>query len=875
MNKLLAKILMAVIIGAVIPEVEGQQDKSRVSGNRDSSRHDSTVVVTPGRDIYRAGKFRKLWLGNNYREEWLTPVEAPVFDFRIGKRKLEISGTGGGFQTHSLRLRDDLGKEWVLRSVDKDPSSSIPATLRTDFAEDIVQDQISASHPFGALGVPVIAEAAGVFHTNPRLIYLSGDSVAVKYGSSWQGLYLLEERPDGNRDDVAGFGYSKKIIGTPKMLEEINDDQKSCVDQFQYLRSRLVDMLISDWDRHEDQWRWAAFKENGATVYRPVPRDRDMAFFVVEGIVPWFSTRPFLLRKIQGLDYQIKDLKGLNTQARHLDRRLLNELTRDDWNGTIVALKSAVSDDVIDQALSNMPKETANTNRDLIAAKLKARRDKLDKTALDYYDILSEKVDVVGTNKSDSFAVKRISNLETKVKIFNVSKKHKLGKPYYERVFNTAETKEIMLYGLDGDDVFQLEGSVGTGPKIHIVSGKGKDVITDNSAVKGISKKTIIYDNKSKTEVTSQGETKLVASADPEKFTYNYDLFNYNKLIPILYPGYSIDEGIFVAAGFDLTTFDFRRKPFASRHQVLFNYSTATRAKEFKYTGKYTDVFSNIDLSLNFHFRDPKFTRNYFGTGNETVKTSPNKDYNRVRIGELYISPELSHRFRSGIDISGGAFYQNTRIEETPGRYIADLQANGLDPNVFQRKQFIGLSAGLTFDKRDSIIYPTKGIYLAARNMFYYGLSGTDNRFNRLEGEAKLFLKPFKSSGQIAAFRAGGALNIGDYDFYQSNTVGGRENLRGYRYSRYSGFASVYQNTDLRIRLSRVKSYITKGYFGLIAFNDVGRVWSKGETSFKWHHGYGGGLWVSPYEMAIISAQMEFSQDEKKGLFSVRFGFLF
>ncbi len=56
-----------------------------------------------------------------------------------------------------------------------------------------------------------------------------------------------------------------------------------------------------------------------------------MAFFVNEGILPWLSTRKFLIRKIQGLDYDIKDMAGLNTQAQHLDRRFLNELTRNDW----------------------------------------------------------------------------------------------------------------------------------------------------------------------------------------------------------------------------------------------------------------------------------------------------------------------------------------------------------------------------------------------------------------------------------------------------------------------------------------------------------------------------------------------------------------
>jgi hypothetical protein len=37
-------------------------------------------------------------------------------------------------------------------------------------------------------------------------------------------------------------------------------------------------MLIGDWDRHDDQWRWAAFDEGKQTVFKAIPRDRDQAF---------------------------------------------------------------------------------------------------------------------------------------------------------------------------------------------------------------------------------------------------------------------------------------------------------------------------------------------------------------------------------------------------------------------------------------------------------------------------------------------------------------------------------------------------------------------------------------------------------------------
>ena len=70
-------------------------------------------------------------------------------------------------------------------------------------------------------------------------------------------------------------------------------------------------------------------------------------------------------------------------------------------------------------------------------------------------------------------------------------------------------------------------------------------------------------------------------------------------------------------------------------------------------------------------------------------------------------------------------------------------------------------------------------------------------------------------------------------------------------------------------------NYISKGEFGILAFNDVGRVWLEGEDSNQWHHGYGGGIWVSPFSIAVLSASYERSEDEPGGLFTLRFKFLF
>ena len=171
MNRLTIVALLSLI--SLFDPALGQINKNKAVPE-DAVEHfdkpDSTVVVYPNGDIYQAGKFKRFWFGNNYREEWVTPIEIPLFDFRNENGKMKIIKQGGNFQTTTLRLEDEAGKEWVLRSVDKNASDRIPENIRTGMAEDIVQDQMSASNPYGALAIPGIADAAGIYHTNPRLV---------------------------------------------------------------------------------------------------------------------------------------------------------------------------------------------------------------------------------------------------------------------------------------------------------------------------------------------------------------------------------------------------------------------------------------------------------------------------------------------------------------------------------------------------------------------------------------------------------------------------------------------------------------------------------------------------------------------------------
>jgi len=49
--------------------------------------------------------------------------------------------------------------------------------------------------------------------------------------------------------------------------------------------------------------------------------------------------------------------------------------------------------------------------------------------------------------------------------------------------------------------------------------------------------------------------------------------------------------------------------------------------------------------------------------------------------------------------------------------------------------------------------------------------------------------------------------------------------LRGFQKQRFAGDALLYQNTEIRFKLGKIRSYLLNGTHGITLFNDVGRVW--------------------------------------------------
>ena len=174
---------------------------------------DSTVRTSPRGEKFKAGKLKRVFFGGLYRDEWLIPVEVPVFDFAKEKGGLKIVKKGGGQQTKSFRLENKSGQQYVLRSIDKDPSTGIPEMIKMQMAIDLVRDQMAAYLPWGALSVPRLADAAEIYHTNPKIVYLTKDPrLGALKDDVWEGLYLfLKKGPMGIEEMWKALDVLKKL----------------------------------------------------------------------------------------------------------------------------------------------------------------------------------------------------------------------------------------------------------------------------------------------------------------------------------------------------------------------------------------------------------------------------------------------------------------------------------------------------------------------------------------------------------------------------------------------------------------------------------------------------------------------------------------
>ena len=824
--------------------------------------------------------FRKFIWGNRYRKEYSTKVNAPNVKLDTLFGGLIPVKKGGGNQSKSLRLEDKNGTQYVMRAVRKQALQYLQAVLFKDqyiegqfddtATEDLILDVFTGSYPYAPLIIGDLADAIGVYHTNPVLYFVPKQERLGQYNDEYgDELYMIEEHTSEGHSDQASFGFQNELLSTDDMMKKIHKDEDIKVDETAYIKARLFDMLIGDWDRHQDQWRWIEFKEDGKKIYRPMPRDRDQAFskmsdgFLLGTAVRLMPTAR-LLRKYSD---DLEDVKGVNVEPYPLDMEIISESGKAVWDAQVRHIQKNLTDDIIEKAFLNIPEEMPVGSIEDIKEKLKARRANLQKVSNRYFKLINKYAVIKGTNKDDWFDVERMPNGQTKVTAYRIKKGEKKDK-FHERTYNRDETKEIWIYALDDDDVFEVKGEGDNLIKVILIGGQNNDkyIIENGKRVK-------YYDYKSKknTIVTHKGKKKF--SDDYKTNVYDYKKLknSTNQLIPSI--GANPDDGFKLGFVDVYTTYGFERNPFTTQHQFAASYYFATEGFELNYKGEFANVIGNFNLGLEANFTSPNYAFNFFGFGNQSVNLeadgNENLDYNRVKLRTLKFEPSLKWIGRYGASFKFGLTYESIEVEDTEGRFINEF----IGDNTEVDNDFYGADAKYQFVNSDNEAFPTLGM-LFSIHAGYRNNVDTSKGFGYIIPELGFDYKLEPNGQLVLATKLRGHFNLGnDFEFYQGATLGADNGLRGYRNQRFNGKRAFVQSTDLRLNLRKVRTSVMPLKLGLYGGFDYGRVWLQNDNSNRWNTSVGGGVFANAADLVTMNLSA-FNSDEGLRL-AFRLGFAF
>lgn len=828
------------------------------------------VLVAPSPQ-YDAGGIWRFFFGSDYRDLWTTPTKVEVLNLQTYAGGLTPVKQGGGQQTKSLRFKAPDGRQFNFRSVDKDPSAVLPPDLKDSFADEIVQDQISSAHPTGPLVSDRLLTAAGVPHAALQLFMMPDDQALGEFRPLFANMLgLLEEHVEEGATRTAGVEGASKIIDMDKLLERLEDRPSEHIDTTAYLKARLMDVLMGDWDRHRGQWRWARVGPDKITTpWIPVPEDRDQVFVKYDGVFLWIARQnvPQLVKF--GSNYP--RMVGATYNGRELDRQLLAAVDRAMFDSVAGDLQRRLTNAVIDSAVRALPVQQYRISGTELAYALKERRDNLPSMAERYYQYLATEPDMHATDMADRVTITRGGVTDSDdVEVLIEGKDTVAGAPVLvrqaRRLFRDQDTHEVRIYLHGGDDSVYVRGSGGGKLKVRVIGGNGQDVVLDSSAAGG----TRFYDSGDRSRLVSLhgGRLRRREYTRPDTTTPvpPRDWGSFKS--PLLWSSISPDVGLFIGAGFSTTDYGFRKHPYSSRHTFRAGYAITASTFRAEYKGEWRWENSRVHTNLLARASGIEILR-FYGFGNETANNG-DRDFFKVQQDQFLIEPSITIPFSDRVRLTAGPRAQFSRMDENANRFINTL------PSLYGTGEFgqVGGRMGLSIDSRDVPAAARSGIHLELDGTIYPSVWDVVSTFGKVKGELSTFLSARMPFFPTMALRVGGEKVFGDaVPFHEAAYVGGRQNLRGWDEQRFAGESAVFGNAELRLHLFRAKILLPTniGVFGLA---DVGRVYLDGETSDEWHTGFGGGLSFGVFRAVNTLTVAVVTSEERTGVY-VRAGFLF
>ncbi len=805
-----------------------------------------TKTVTAGPE-YEASPTVRRWFGEGYRDDWTTPFEAPVLDLSKEGGGLEPVAQVGGLQTAGLALRGPDGTSYTFRSLHKEPERLLPAEWRDSWPAKMLRDATSATHPGAAVMLPVLAEAAGVPHTQPRLVVMPDDPRLGKFRETFANqVGTIEEYPSAGAGTRRGFEGATEIISTAELWKRWLQGPENRIDSRSFLRARILDLFVDNYDRRRGQWRW--MKIPGKTGWQALPEDPDMAFVRHNGVVI-AAMRGRQPRLMEFSEKFPSSLEGPTSIAAEVDRWLLSDLEGPVFEQTARELQSAWTDEVIDRAVAQLPKEWQALDKGMLGHALRARRTALVGYVQRFYGFIARVVDIHLTDRDEHVSIAAAPDGSTTVSVTAAGS----ATPYYTRRFLKDETSEVHVFLHGGNDRVERTGH-SNGTHVRVLSDAGEKVVESTDAHSEVWPDG---GHVTGTKVHYEGPWKNPQPVSDAPWIEPRDHGSITLLTPMaLFTG---DLGIVVGATLSRTTYGFRTTPAAKEQVIRGGWSFGRSSGRLEYEGTFRRPASAFGYDLGALASGLERV-NFFGLGNDT----PEQPRSRYRIHQTVLALSPAVRFgqtpRASFTIGpeiryseSGKLTNTILFEQSPygiGRFnLVDVRATfEADTRKNTLPSLLAVATGEAGS--DAVDQPPgRGIRVVASTFVAPAALDVQETYGGVDGFVAGYLGG--SSVQLA-LRVGGTRLFGTYPWFDAAVLGGRTD-RGFHSHRFSGDASVYGNAELRTYLGGPHfESIFPARFGLVGFVDTGRVWLEGESSKSWHPSAGGGVLLKPVGTTLV-----------------------
>jgi len=337
--------------------------------------------------------------------------------------------------------------------------------------------------------------------------------------------------------------------------------------------------------------------------------------------------------------------------------------------------------------------------------------------------------------------------------------------------------------------------------------------------------------------------------------------------MPIIKFGINPDDGLLLGGGVQFTRYAFKKEPYASRHSIFAFYAFGSKSIGGGYLGEWKEVIGSAGLEIMAGYEGQSYVENFFGFGNDSKQIEDDITFYRVRKRSFRLIPALTfgekdkgHRFKLRLGM------QSHRVDSTEGRFITEPD-NGLPDDVFVDRRFAIGRLEYEFTSLDDPLMTSRGIRFKASTGFDHDFSDEfelEKSYRFFKTSLALYYKLKLPLEPVFATRVGAEWAGGEYQFYQGARLGAQSNFRGMHNQRFVGDKVFYLNTNLRINLTKWRSYYLPATMGINIGFDYGRVWLDEEVSDTWHYAYGGGLWISPFQTLLFSIGYYVSDVDKR-----------